>query len=402
MPVRVSAAETLADAIRAHGLTASPEVLRNFDKPITSYAVFQNAQQFLIAYYVDDGSSLLKEPLFVDRYDGVGRVWTSTKIAGENSKVADSWCLGSAVSIRASTQGYYLGTHLNPSAGCTIVLSRDLAVQAVLTGWVLAVFGDGTIVYQRSQVHFAPTHYAEVSLYDRTRGRDLQIYPMKPFQRIRTEHVSRVRRVYSNEAWCRAHNHHCDPELFDNFITGDVAINDATSALALQVSFDNTVYWNDIERWRLNSFRSVRTYLQETGLGGTLSDELFMRFYEDLRKAVRFPGRAELQQTLEGDRELLDLVNRALAQERHPGENWRAFFDALDPRWERPEIWQRLAKTIAVPPEFTEVVYVYRNVANGLAIEYREILLSDLRTRFGSLPLQRYLEPGLLRRIFGG
>ena len=136
MLVRVSAAETLADAIRARGLTANPEVLRNFDKPITSSAVFQNAQEFLIAYYVDDGSGLLKEPLFVDRYDEVGRVWAGTEIAGGDPKVAHSWCLGSAVSIRASTQGDYLGTHLNPSARCTIVLSRDLAVQAVLTGWV--------------------------------------------------------------------------------------------------------------------------------------------------------------------------------------------------------------------------------------------------------------------------
>lgn len=54
------------------------------------------------------------------------------------------------------------------------------------------------------------------------------------------------------------------------------------------------------------------------------------------------------------------------------------------------------------PPEFTEVVYVYRNLANRLRVEYREMLLSDLRARFGSFPLPRYLEPDLLRRIFGG
>lgn len=180
--VRPSAAETLADAIRARGLTPSSQVLPNLDKRITSYAVVQNAEQFLIAYYVDDGSGALTEPLFVDRYDAAAHGWTSTKITRADPKVADSWCLGSAVSLRASPTGYYLGTHVNPSAGCTIVLSQDLTVQAVLTGWVLAVFGDGTIVYQRSQVHFAPTHYAEISLYDGTRARDVQIYPMKPYQ----------------------------------------------------------------------------------------------------------------------------------------------------------------------------------------------------------------------------
>jgi hypothetical protein len=156
MLVRPSAGETLADAIRARGLTPSSQMLPNLDRHITSYAILQNADGFLIAYYVDDGSGALTEPLFVDRYDAVGHAWTSTKITRADPKVADSWCLGSAVSIRASPHGYYLGTHLNPSAGCTIVLSRDLAVQAVLTGWMLAVLGDGTVVYQRSQVHFAP------------------------------------------------------------------------------------------------------------------------------------------------------------------------------------------------------------------------------------------------------
>src|ERR1700746_3682239 len=76
-----------------------------------------------------------------------------------------------------SAHASYLGTHLNPSAGCTIVLSRDLAVQGVLPGWVLALFADGAIVYQRSQVHFAPTHYAELFLHDDPHHRDVQIYP---------------------------------------------------------------------------------------------------------------------------------------------------------------------------------------------------------------------------------
>ena len=48
---------------------------------------------------------------------------------------------------------------------------------------------------------------------------------------------------------------------------------------------------------------------------------------------------------------------------------------------ERPEIWHRLEKAITVPPEFPEVVYVYRNVTNRRPIEYREMLLSDLRER---------------------
>jgi hypothetical protein len=183
---------------------------------------------------------------------------------------------------------------------------------------------------------------------------------------------------------------------------GDVAINDTTSALAFQVWFDNTVYWSDLERWRLDSFRDLRAYLRNPGLGHTLTDDLFMHLYEDLQRAKRLPGSAHMLQTLEADRELHDLAAEAAARERRPGQNWRAFFDALDPRWERPDLWARLARIIGVPPEFTDVVYVYRNITTGRPIEYREMLLSDLRTRYGRRPLQRYLEPDMLNRIFGG
>jgi hypothetical protein len=388
-------AATLAGVIRSSGLDASPDVLGNLDRPITSYATLENAKEFLIAYYVDDGTKTLRGPLFLNRYDKATRAWTGAEIA------VDSRCLGSAVSVHASSRAFYLGTHLTPSAECTMVLSRDFAVEAVLPGWFLAAFAGGTIVYQRSEVHFAPMHYTEVSLYDPVSGRDLQIYPMKPFQRIRSEHIERVRRVYSNPEWCRAHNHPCDPELFDNFIVGDVAISDATNALTFQVAFDNTVYWTDIQRWRLNSFRMLRAYVFESGLRRPLPDELFMHLYEDLHKAVRYPGRGHMLQTLEADRELLELAAVASAKERRPDQNWRAFFDALDGRWEHPELWARLVKLIAVPEEFTEVTYIYRNVTNGLPIEYREMLLADLRARFGRVPAQQYLEPGALRDVFG-
>lgn len=79
---------------------------------------------------------------------------------------------------------------------------------------------------------------------------------------------------------------------------GDVAINDATSALAFQVAFDNTVYWSDIERWRLDSFRILRAYLLESGLRRPLPDELFMHLYEDFHKAEHSPGRVRMLQTL--------------------------------------------------------------------------------------------------------
>src|SRR5262249_42088678 len=79
-----SALETLADAIRERGLTPSSQELPNLDKRITSYSFFQGTDEFLIAYYVDDRSGALKEPLFVDRYDAATHAWTSVKITHQN------------------------------------------------------------------------------------------------------------------------------------------------------------------------------------------------------------------------------------------------------------------------------------------------------------------------------
>jgi hypothetical protein len=81
-----------------------------------------------------------------------------------------------------------------------------------------------------------------MSIYHPQRGNRIKIYPMKPYQRIRTEHINKVRTIYSDGHWCRTRNHHCDPERFDNYLTGGVEINDATGALAFVVKFDNTIW----------------------------------------------------------------------------------------------------------------------------------------------------------------
>jgi hypothetical protein len=295
--------ETLTHVLQNRGLTASDQAIPNLDKPITGYEILDDERVFLIAYYVYDGSGLLREPLFVTRFDRLARTWRSAEILRRDARAGPVDCFGSVTAIRSSVHGFYVDTHRNPSAGCTIVLTHDLAVRTTLYGWFLNVFGDGTVVYHNSQLHFAPTHYAEMSIYHPERSSRVKMYPMKPYQRIRTEHINKVRAVYRDEQWCRARNHHCDPERFDNHLAGRVEISDATGALAFVIKFDNTV-------------------------------------------------------------------------------------------------WQRQTKDMETAGKFTEVAYIYRNVTRG-PIEYREILLSDLKARFGDIPLRKVLEPAILAQIFG-
>ncbi len=391
----------LQEVLRARGLPVAPAAVPNLDKPIASYATFDNQKNFLIAYYLDDGSGLLKEPLLLSAFDKVSQQWRSGEIWGQQLRENDAACFGSILRIDASPSAYYLDTHINPSAGCIVIVSKDLSVRGSLYGWFLAAFRDGTIVYHNSQIHFAPVHAAEISVYDVNRGRDIKIYPMKPYQRVRAEHIGKLRAFYKNEKWCREHNHPCDPEWFDSALAGSVAVSDATSALAFVIRFDNTSYWSDTERLRLEVFRGVREALEKKlPAGGEVPDEYILGLHGDIAGVERLGQTKQLSALFEGDPELRFLMLNAAAARKSAGENWGAFRDALDRRWKCPATWERLAKAIAVPPEFTEVVYVYRNVNNHGPIEYRELLKDDFEARFGSLSLANSLEPEILRRIF--
>jgi hypothetical protein len=199
-------AESLAEVLARYQVEAARLPSGHVpERPITSYAVFADRAFVAIAYYEDNGTGILEPPL---------NVFDETTIGADNRH-----CFGSVVTGRVSSNGAWFTTHLTPSASCTLILSPGLALREVLYGWPVGMFADGTVIYQHSQVHFAPTHSAELSVYEPGSGASRRIYPLRPFQRIRQEHVSRHRIVYDDPDWCNRRNHHCDPELFDSAIT---------------------------------------------------------------------------------------------------------------------------------------------------------------------------------------
>ncbi len=236
-------AESLADVLRARGIPPGTLPLGHpSDRPITSYAILDDPSQFLIAYYEDDGSGAIRPPLYVLRFDRSSRRWLSAAIIEELVGAENRHCFGSVIDIRAIAQAFYLTTHITPSASCTLILSPVPLLQTALNGWFLAAFPDGAVIYHNSMVHFAPTHSAELSLYDPATGESRIIYPLASYQSIRQEHIEKLRAVYDDPDWCNRLNHHCDPERFTNAINGEVAVNDSTDSLAFIASFDNTVF----------------------------------------------------------------------------------------------------------------------------------------------------------------
>ena len=300
-----TSAETLREALVARHLPPDAAKLINLDKNITSGAELDDAEQFVIAYYVDDGTNALNSPLYLDRFDRRQGGWKSATLgeAQAESPGLEVPCLGSLLSITAMGNRFFLGTHINPSAGCTLILSREMKLEASLYGWLLGRLDQDTIVYHRSEIHFAPVHPAEIAVYDLKSRRDATLFPPKPEPPIRQARAEQLKEFYKgNEEWCNKNNDPCDPAYFDSALEGKVATNEKEQALAFVISYEQIQY-------------------------------------------------------VQGD--------------------------------------------VQKPSGPKEVLYVYRGVGSEGKPEYREMLMSEAKARFGDVALEGLLQPEVLGKIFG-
>lgn len=233
--------DTLRQALAAKHLPMDAGKLANFDKGITSWAELDDANQYVITYYLDDGTNELNAPLFVDRYDRKRAEWKSASFpdAHTNSAQPDDNCYGSILRVAALGSRLFLDIHINPSAGCLMVLSPDLKLEASLYGWLLGQLGADLLVYHRSQIHFAPVHPAEIALYDLRTRRDVTLFPRKPDSAIRRARTAQLAEFYkANKEWCKENDDPCDPENFDSALQGEVTTNEAEAAVAFLISYE--------------------------------------------------------------------------------------------------------------------------------------------------------------------
>lgn len=240
--------KTLRQVLRAETLPLNADSLGNLDKTITSGAELNDETQFAIAYYVSDATGLLKAPIYMDVFDRRTGLWRSGSIEAASAK----WqgievdCFGSVLSITAISDFYALETHNNPSAGCELILTRDLKLKGSLYGWIVGHFGDGGIIYHRSEVHFAAVHPAEIAIYEPATGRDFTIFPHKPDQKIRMKISQDLREFFkTHQDYCKQADDPCDAESFDSSLEGKVVTDDPEHALAFVISYELQGYGQD-------------------------------------------------------------------------------------------------------------------------------------------------------------
>jgi hypothetical protein len=153
---------------------------------------------------------------------------------------------GSVMAISTSARFIAVEMHLNPSAASTLVYTRALAHVGTLYGWIKTRLPNEFMVYENSEVHFAPTHYVELSVYDPAAARTRQIYPPPHVSRVRQEFTVVVQQRWAalGEKWLRDHNHHGNATRFENGTQGEIVV-DWPQGLAFRVVYRDEP-WPDV------------------------------------------------------------------------------------------------------------------------------------------------------------
>jgi hypothetical protein len=177
-------AETLGSELAKRALPAPGEAT-DLDREITSYSVFDDADSFVIAYYLVEPDGLLHD-LQLRAFDKQAAMWTY----GSTQEI------GSVLRIQRGAGFLYVSGHSSPSAAPTLVLDRHLKVRHKLDGWLELVLADGRVVFQRSMTHFQPAHAALLAVYDPRTEIERTFYPAVHAENDRgLEWVSKARDV---------------------------------------------------------------------------------------------------------------------------------------------------------------------------------------------------------------
>ncbi len=255
VPARLPA-ETLREMLLREGIPLEMSRTNDLEKQVTSGSACDLKDSRIVATYVQEGnSSILGEYFYVYRFDKRSGKWAANELKwpdlSQDGKVKS--CQGGSLTrIDGADNFIYLDGHINPSASCTMVVTRDLKFHGTFYGWVVGRSRGDTVVYEHSEIHFAPTHYVELSLYDPVSRTSRKIYPLKPYQAVRQGYIAKVQAAYAEccqrlltdntqlprkDCDPKFGNHHCDAELFENYLTGLIETNNVTDSVAFSTVF---------------------------------------------------------------------------------------------------------------------------------------------------------------------
>jgi hypothetical protein len=230
--------ESIRDLVHRAGVAPSPALpLSLLNTQVSNGADCSTDREYIYAgWTTTSGHFDTLHVLAIDRKTGA---WRHHSYKDDPSG-ALSLAGGSVLEVRASPHFITLEMHHNPSASATWVLRRDLSRAGAFYGWIKELLPNELMVYEQSEIHFAPTHYVEISIYDPFAARTRQIYPVTGGTAVRRAFVARVKARWDalGQDWFMEHNHHGDPERFDSS-SGRFAVDWSAQSMAFEVSYDD-------------------------------------------------------------------------------------------------------------------------------------------------------------------
>lgn len=230
--------ESIRDLVRDAGVAPRPALPPNLlGTRVSNGADLSSDREYLYAGWTTvSGRFDTLHVLAIDRKTGAWRHRSYKDEPDGDLSLAG----GSVLDVRASQHFITLEMHHNPSASATWVLRRDLSRAGAFYGWIKELLPNELMVYEQSEIHFAPTHRVEISIYDPFAARSRQIYPIAGGTAVRQAFVAGVKARWDalGRDWFMEHNHHGNPELFDSS-SGRFAVDWPAQSVAFEVHYDD-------------------------------------------------------------------------------------------------------------------------------------------------------------------
>ncbi|MBI1319062.1 MAG: hypothetical protein GC168_08955 [Candidatus Hydrogenedens sp.] len=247
--VAPASAETLRESIAAHATGVGAPESPHLDKVVISSAWLDDAEEFVVVYYLDDEDWEVRSVIQIERYEKASDVWSHCTVSEHDADFhyfgsASRGCSGGPVhGIRRTESAYLLSAHINPSCYETLVLSPSLDYLGSFCGWYMGECAGGKFIFLASEFHFAPVHPTQIFVSDLMAGEERLIYPRKPYQSIRLAHIARVQQALDklSDEQMRKMSLYDNAEYFDeqhrNFVSSA-----SLDACAFVTQFDDELF----------------------------------------------------------------------------------------------------------------------------------------------------------------
>ena len=203
--------ESLRELLAKNGIPATKFLQQELDQRVQGTSDVA-AGRTLLAYQALSGE-LIVPPLHLVTYESRN----GSVVRADLPMTDDDLCNGSFEVFKRLTHFTVLFMHINPSAGCMLILDSKLELKKTVYGFdVYEVAPDQILVFE-DMMHFAPVHPQRLEVVNLANRTATEIYPLKGDvwrARLIAEHAKKM----PSPKICEESNDPCVPEYFDEDI----------------------------------------------------------------------------------------------------------------------------------------------------------------------------------------